>query len=129
MQPAKLRGRIPARERPAQDRQVAPRDARFTDRAGDVLVVPHDEAEQNIIRDIQQDQGPSGQGVNRFGPEMENARGSVGKHLRARDEKAMQINGADVAELVDARDLKYSFQPRQKLYYVIKSNRLTDFRE
>jgi hypothetical protein len=33
-------------------------------------------------------------------------KGSIGKHLPAWDEKAMQINKADVAELVDARDLK-----------------------
>jgi hypothetical protein len=31
---------------------------------------------------------------------------SIGKHLPAWDEKAMAINRADVAELVDARDLK-----------------------
>src|SRR5882762_1736862 len=31
---------------------------------------------------------------------------SIGKHLRAWDEKAKGINNADVAELVDARDLK-----------------------
>jgi hypothetical protein len=37
---------------------------------------------------------------------MENARVSIGKHLPARDEKAKGINNADVAELVDARDLK-----------------------
>ena len=36
----------------------------------------------------------------------ENASVSIGKHLPAQDEKAMQINRADVAELVDARDLK-----------------------
>ena len=36
----------------------------------------------------------------------ENARVSIGKHLLAWDEKAMEINRADVAELVDARDLK-----------------------
>src|SRR5258708_17412251 len=33
-------------------------------------------------------------------------KGSIGKHLPAWDEKAMEINRADVAELVDARDLK-----------------------
>src|ERR1700730_5446858 len=32
--------------------------------------------------------------------------GFAAKHLPARDEKAMEINKADVAELVDARDLK-----------------------
>jgi hypothetical protein len=37
---------------------------------------------------------------------MENRKGSIGKHLPAWDEKAMEINRADVAELVDARDLK-----------------------
>src|ERR1700716_2468335 len=37
---------------------------------------------------------------------MENHKGSIGKHLPAWDEKAMGINWADVAELVDARDLK-----------------------
>src|ERR1700682_4286821 len=36
----------------------------------------------------------------------ENARVSIGKHLPSWGEKAMQINRADVAELVDARDLK-----------------------
>jgi hypothetical protein len=36
----------------------------------------------------------------------ENARVSIGKHLPDWDEKAMEINRADVAELVDARDLK-----------------------
>src|ERR1700733_1854383 len=35
-----------------------------------------------------------------------NARDRFGKHLPAWHEKAMQINKADVAELVDARDLK-----------------------
>src|SRR5258708_3508204 len=33
-------------------------------------------------------------------------KGSIGKHLPDWDEKAMEINRADVAELVDARDLK-----------------------
>jgi hypothetical protein len=33
-------------------------------------------------------------------------KGSIGKHLPASDEKAKGINNADVAELVDARDLK-----------------------
>jgi hypothetical protein len=33
-------------------------------------------------------------------------KGSIGKRLPAQDEKAMEINKADVAELVDARDLK-----------------------
>jgi hypothetical protein len=32
----------------------------------------------------------------------------VGKHLPSRNEKAKEINTADVAELVDARDLKTS---------------------
>jgi hypothetical protein len=36
----------------------------------------------------------------------EDARVSTGKHLPAWDKKAMEINRADVAELVDARDLK-----------------------
>src|SRR6202795_1338359 len=35
-----------------------------------------------------------------------NARVRLEKHLPARDEKAMEINRADVAELGDARDLK-----------------------
>ena len=35
-----------------------------------------------------------------------NARVLIGKHLPAWNEKAMEINRADVAELVDARDLK-----------------------
>ena len=34
------------------------------------------------------------------------ARRDFGKHLLARDEKAIEIKHADVAELVDARDLK-----------------------
>jgi hypothetical protein len=36
----------------------------------------------------------------------EDARVSTGKHLPAWDKKAMEINRADVAELVDARNLK-----------------------
>jgi hypothetical protein len=32
--------------------------------------------------------------------------GFAAKHLRAKGKKAMEINRADVAELVDARDLK-----------------------
>ena len=55
---------------------------------------------------IQQDQGPSGQGVNRFCNRNGKRKGSIGKHLPAWDEKAMEIDRADVAELVDARDLK-----------------------
>jgi hypothetical protein len=54
---------------------------------------------------LQDRERSSGQGMNRFhrnGKRM----GSTGKHLPAWDEKAMQINRADVAELVDARDLK-----------------------
>jgi hypothetical protein len=31
----------------------------------------------------------------------------IGKHLPAAGEKATEINDADVAELVDARDLKF----------------------
>jgi hypothetical protein len=34
------------------------------------------------------------------------ARRDFGKHLLARDEKAIEIKHADVAELVDASDLK-----------------------
>ena len=41
-----------------------------------------------------------------FGTHNRKRKGSIGKRLPARDEKAMQINDADVAELVDARDLK-----------------------
>jgi hypothetical protein len=37
---------------------------------------------------------------------LEKRKGLIGKHLPARHEKAMEINDADVAELVDARDLK-----------------------
>jgi hypothetical protein len=44
--------------------------------------------------------------VNRFCSRNGKREGSVGKHLREKGEKAMQIKGADVAELVDARDLK-----------------------
>jgi hypothetical protein len=36
----------------------------------------------------------------------EDTRVSTGKHLPAWDKKAMEINRADVAELVDARNLK-----------------------
>jgi hypothetical protein len=44
--------------------------------------------------------------VNRFCNRNGKRKGSIGKHLPAWDEKAMEINRADVAELVDARDLK-----------------------
>ena len=44
--------------------------------------------------------------MNRFVSEMENARVRLENHLPAWDEKAKGINNADVAELVDARDLK-----------------------
>jgi hypothetical protein len=44
--------------------------------------------------------------VNRFCNGNGKRKGSIGKRLPARDGKAMQINKADVAELVDARDLK-----------------------
>jgi hypothetical protein len=44
--------------------------------------------------------------VNRFCIRNGKRKGSIGKHLPARDEKAKGINNADVAELVDARDLK-----------------------
>src|SRR5258708_26657471 len=40
-------------------------------------------------------------------------KGSIGKHLPAWDEKAMEINRADVAELVDARDLKCLATPER----------------
>jgi hypothetical protein len=43
----------------------------------------------------------------------ENARVSIGKHLPDWDEKAMEINRADVAELVDARDLKCLAPPER----------------
>jgi hypothetical protein len=42
---------------------------------------------------------PSSLGIHR--------KGLTGKHLPAQSEKAMEINRADVAELVDARDLKF----------------------
>jgi hypothetical protein len=38
--------------------------------------------------------------------DLQNIEGLPAKHLRPGSEKAMQINDADVAELVDARDLK-----------------------
>jgi hypothetical protein len=41
---------------------------------------------------------PSSLGIHR--------KGLTGKHLPAQSEKAMEINRADVAELVDARDFK-----------------------
>ena len=41
-------------------------------------------------------------GQNRFWTQ-----GLIGKHLREKPENAIQIKGADVAELVDARDLKF----------------------
>ena len=44
--------------------------------------------------------------MNRFCNRNGKRKGSIGKRLPARDEKAMQINKANVAELVDARDLK-----------------------
>jgi hypothetical protein len=43
---------------------------------------------------------------NRFCNRNGKRKGLIGKRLPARDEKAMEINRADVAELVDARDLK-----------------------
>src|ERR1700730_11354932 len=39
-------------------------------------------------------------------PDSLQRKGSIGKHLPAWDEKAIEIKHADVAELVDARDLK-----------------------
>jgi hypothetical protein len=48
----------------------------------------------------------SGQGMNRFCSRNRKRKGPIGKRLPAGDEKAMEINRADVAELVDARDLK-----------------------
>jgi len=44
--------------------------------------------------------------VNRFCNRTGERKGSIGKHLPAWDENAKEINVADVAELVDARDLK-----------------------
>ena len=44
--------------------------------------------------------------MNRFCIRNGKRKGSIGKHLPAWDEKAKGINNADVAELVDARDLK-----------------------
>ena len=44
--------------------------------------------------------------MNRFCIRNGKRKGSIGKHLPAWDEKAKGINSADVAELVDARDLK-----------------------
>jgi hypothetical protein len=44
--------------------------------------------------------------VNRFSNRNGKRKGLIGKHLPAQDENVMQINDADVAELVDARDLK-----------------------
>src|SRR5258707_5154746 len=37
---------------------------------------------------------------------MENRKGSIGKHLREKRKFSMEVTKADVAELVDARDLK-----------------------
>jgi hypothetical protein len=45
---------------------------------------------------------------------LEKRKGLIGKHLPARHEKAMEINRADVAELVDARDLKSDFYDTKK---------------
>ena len=47
-----------------------------------------------------------GQAVNRLSIEFAKHEGNPAKHLRQKGEKAMEINNADVAELVDARDLK-----------------------
>ncbi len=43
----------------------------------------------------------------------ENARVSIGKHLPAWDEKAMEINRAGVPEQVDGRDLKCLATPER----------------
>jgi hypothetical protein len=66
----------------------------------------HVEAEQNIIRAFSRDYGPCGQGMNRFCSWNGKRKGLIGKHLPTQNEKAMEINRADVAELVDARDFK-----------------------
>jgi hypothetical protein len=53
--------------------------------------------------------GPSlgwGRKVNRFCTVLENGKRWRGKHSLPRDENPIRNNGADVAELVDARDLK-----------------------
>ncbi len=47
--------------------------------------------------------------------------GLAAKHLPRENEKAMQINDADVAELVDARDLK-SLAPIDKAQNSFKTN-------
>jgi hypothetical protein len=52
----------------------------------------------------------------------ENARGSIGKHLPAWDEKAMEINRAGVPELVDGRNLKCLATPeRSHLFWKTRS--------
>jgi hypothetical protein len=43
--------------------------------------------------------------------------GFAAKHLRAKGKKAMEINRADVAELVDARDLKFSAPAENKAVF------------
>ena len=48
---------------------------------------------------------------------METQMVSIGKHLPAWDEKAMAINMADVAELVDARDLKFAAPAENKAVF------------
>jgi hypothetical protein len=52
----------------------------------------------------------------------ENARVSIGKHLPDWDEKAMEINRADVAELVDARDFKNALRYLKALNFFGKHN-------
>ena len=52
----------------------------------------------------------------------ENARVSIGKHLPAWDEKAMEINRVGVPELVDGRDLKCLATPeRSHLFWKTRS--------
>jgi hypothetical protein len=43
--------------------------------------------------------------------------GFAAKHLRAKGKKAMEINRADVAELVDARDLKFPAPAENKAFF------------
>jgi hypothetical protein len=43
--------------------------------------------------------------------------GLPAKHLRAKGKKAMEINRADVVELVDARDLKFAAPAENKAVF------------
>ena len=51
-------------------------------------------------------------------PSIQNARDACGKHLPAWEEKAEGINNADVAELVDARDLKCPATPESSYLFL-----------